>query len=400
MKDERTAEEDHLSQAFNEAEHALRHELGSDDERTLTENGTGERELRRDEVAIRQNGGISGSTEDGDLADAEVDDSMDDDMMDKISSSPSIDDGRCSLPSITWPVRTSSLSPNSTPTRSTPTRTRDNTPIHSNSSSPFTATPRHLPLCIGSARREQELSSAIGYVSSSLSFHNFSSQSSVNITMQEPQARSEDHHRDGEYIPANDIVAEPGDDHLHDDCYEDESQDVLYPLPIEEFAQTFEERLANRLPREDSAVLDIPDINEVLLPEDDPLLDISLDDNDELDDEGYDDNGSDSSWRTESECSWDEENDDDSNDISFSDDPRFIDSGWGGECLRETEDIDFEFVYALHTFVATVEGQANATKGDTMVLLDDSNSYWWLVRIVKDSSIGRHIPSNQKWSFG
>ena len=38
--------------------------------------------------------------------------------------------------------------------------------------------------------------------------------------------------------------------------------------------------------------------------------------------------------------------------------------------------------------MATVEGQANATKGDTMVLLDDSNSYWWLVRVVKDGSIG------------
>ncbi|OAQ66728.2 ring finger domain-containing protein [Pochonia chlamydosporia 170] len=56
------------------------------------------------------------------------------------------------------------------------------------------------------------------------------------------------------------------------------------------------------------------------------------------------------------------------------------------------QDIDFEFVYALHTFVATVEGQANATKGDTMVLLDDSNSYWWLVRVVKDSSIG-YLPA-------
>ncbi|KAK6357047.1 hypothetical protein TWF718_001377 [Orbilia javanica] len=56
------------------------------------------------------------------------------------------------------------------------------------------------------------------------------------------------------------------------------------------------------------------------------------------------------------------------------------------------EDIDFEFVYALHTFIATVEGQANATKGDTMVLLDDSNSYWWLVRVVKDSSIG-YLPA-------
>ncbi|KIW36823.1 hypothetical protein, variant [Exophiala oligosperma] len=58
----------------------------------------------------------------------------------------------------------------------------------------------------------------------------------------------------------------------------------------------------------------------------------------------------------------------------------------------EDEDIDFEFVYALHTFVATVEGQANATKGDTMVLLDDSNSYWWLVRVVKDGSIG-YLPA-------
>ncbi|GAB0138003.1 hypothetical protein EsDP_00006252 [Epichloe bromicola] len=62
------------------------------------------------------------------------------------------------------------------------------------------------------------------------------------------------------------------------------------------------------------------------------------------------------------------------------------------EYLLKPEDIDFEFVYALHTFVATVEGQANATKGDTMVLLDDSNSYWWLVRVVKDSSIG-YLPA-------
>lgn len=80
--------------------------------------------------------------------------------------------------------------------------------------------------------------------------------------------------------------------------------------------------------------------------------------------------------------------DDDDTDLSLPDDPLLIDSGWDGECLQDSEDIDFEFVYALHTFVATVEGQANATKGDTMVLLDDSNSYWWLVRVVKDSSIG------------
>lgn len=83
-------------------------------------------------------------------------------------------------------------------------------------------------------------------------------------------------------------------------------------------------------------------------------------------------------------------NEDDDSDYSFPNDPRYTDSGWAAECLHcASEDIDFEFVYALHTFVATVEGQANATKGDTMVLLDDSNSYWWLVRVVKDSSIGR-----------
>lgn len=82
----------------------------------------------------------------------------------------------------------------------------------------------------------------------------------------------------------------------------------------------------------------------------------------------------------------DEEEDD--GDLTLPDDAQYIDSGWAGECLRDSEDIDFDFVYALHTFVATVEGQANATKGDTMVLLDDSNSYWWLVRVVKDSSIG------------
>lgn len=83
------------------------------------------------------------------------------------------------------------------------------------------------------------------------------------------------------------------------------------------------------------------------------------------------------------------DDDDDDDDFPLSVDSIFVDSGWGSECLQDIEDIDFEFVYALHTFVATVEGQANATKGDTMVLLDDSNSYWWLVRVVKDSSIGK-----------
>lgn len=44
------------------------------------------------------------------------------------------------------------------------------------------------------------------------------------------------------------------------------------------------------------------------------------------------------------------------------------------------KDIDFELVYALHNFVATVVGQCNMSKGEALILLDDSNSYWWLVR--------------------
>ena len=124
------------------------------------------------------------------------------------------------------------------------------------------------------------------------------------------------------------------------------------------------------------------DLKDVLLPVDDPLLDTPPTETDDTD-----------SWESMSSdgSDFDESMNDDDNDAFFANlHPRFIASGWGGECLQETEDIDFEFVYALHTFVATVEGQANATKGDTMVLLDDSNSYWWLVRVVKDASIGKY----------
>ncbi|KAK0326076.1 protein phosphatase regulator [Friedmanniomyces endolithicus] len=135
--------------------------------------------------------------------------------------------------------------------------------------------------------------------------------------------------------------------------------------------------------------IDSLDLAAVLLPLDDPLLDSPPSPI----------GSSNDSWEsttTDSDLSSYREdhrgNNDDAEDAFLSLDPRFVDVGWGGECLRETEDIDFEFVYALHTFVATVEGQANATKGDTMVLLDDSNSYWWLVRVVKDASIG-YLPA-------
>jgi SH3 domain len=56
------------------------------------------------------------------------------------------------------------------------------------------------------------------------------------------------------------------------------------------------------------------------------------------------------------------------------------------------ESIDFDLVYSLHSFAATVEGQASVVKGDSLVLMDDSNSYWWLVRVLKTQEIG-YIPA-------
>ncbi|CAG8573558.1 1856_t:CDS:2, partial [Scutellospora calospora] len=56
------------------------------------------------------------------------------------------------------------------------------------------------------------------------------------------------------------------------------------------------------------------------------------------------------------------------------------------------ENIDFSLVYALHNFKATVEGQITVIKGDSLTLLDDSNSYWWLVKIMRNDDIG-YIPA-------
>ncbi|KAL5513124.1 BUD14 [Sanghuangporus vaninii] len=56
------------------------------------------------------------------------------------------------------------------------------------------------------------------------------------------------------------------------------------------------------------------------------------------------------------------------------------------------ESIDFDLVYSLTNFSATVEGQASVVKGDSLFLMDDSNSYWWLVRVLKTQEVG-YIPA-------
>ncbi|KAF7542959.1 hypothetical protein G7Z17_g11140 [Cylindrodendrum hubeiense] len=253
-----------------------------DDDRRMTQ---------EDALAIAQNGGISSSDE-GDL-DGDADD-LDDDMMDKISSSPSIEDGGCCpiVTPVAWPRRVSSLSA---------LRTSPNIVGSSGARppSPYPDALKHLPSHSTFAQLPRALPVTPNH-----------------------------HHLRCEVVPNQYSENSKQPDSTEDDtCDQDNTIFTIH-----------EDDMSLTIPYEESF-----------------------------------------------------EDDDDSN-LSFPDDSRFIDSGWAAECLQDIEDIDFEFVYALHTFVATVEGQANATKGDTMVLLDDSNSYWWLVRVVKDSSIG-YLPA-------
>lgn len=83
----------------------------------------------------------------------------------------------------------------------------------------------------------------------------------------------------------------------------------------------------------------------------------------------------------------DEEDEDEEDDLDEDDDSTFTSSP-----SIPDENINFDLVYALHTFVATVEGQASVVKGDALTLLDDSNSYWWLVSVLKTSEVG-YIPA-------
>lgn len=274
-----------------------------------------------------EDGGVH--DEDHEYGDQDVDDGLDDDLMDKISSSPSIDDGKYTLPPI-WPSRTAARSQVSDFTHfplSTPVR---NVIDSSSSSSPFTSTPDYFPLSLA--------------------------------------VKHSDHHHQGGYLADMD--------------------ELFYDAPTE-ISGYMDQLDCQSEEQLDATEIEGDNLRNFLFPVNDPLLQPAESEDQSGDEANY--NSDESDWEDEREEfeSEFESDDDDSDLFYFTSDTRFIDSGWGGQYLRELEDIDFEFVYALHTFVATVEGQANATKGDTMVLLDDSNSYWWLVRVVKDGSIGK-----------
>lgn len=110
--------------------------------RVNTHGDHGDNMQGRDALAVAQNGG-SGAADDGDMdTDTDLDD---DDMMDKISSSPSIEDGGCSpeLPPL-WPARVDSL-------HTQPSHTSSESPgspvfSEAGSSSSYLETPEYLPI--------------------------------------------------------------------------------------------------------------------------------------------------------------------------------------------------------------------------------------------------------------
>jgi hypothetical protein len=308
---------------------------------------------QQDNLAVAQNGGLTGSTtEDAEMADAEGDDGMDDDMMDKISSSPSIDDGGYPLPHL-WPQRADSL------TLSTPSKSPPLSQACGASSSPFVETPEYFPLGLPPDEIDKDDLQGIH----GNKYRHFQGEL-LDAT------RSESNYDESR---VDDIPTPASKIHYHVEAYD---QDFDIDLPAEEILAEARDMLnesddvftGNRsTPETKNRELNFESCHGM---RDYPLATYDG----EIPTIPY-------------EATSDDEDDD--YEVSLHPyPPSRVDSGWGGDCLHNLEDIDFEFVYALHTFVATVEGQANATKGDTMVLLDDSNSYWWLVRVVKDSSIG------------
>jgi hypothetical protein len=82
----------------------------------------------------------------------------------------------------------------------------------------------------------------------------------------------------------------------------------------------------------------------------------------------------------------------DDSSIEGDDQMDYIDDDDSSSLSIPNESIDFDLVYSLTNFAATVEGQASVVKGDSLFLMDDSNSYWWLVRVLKTQEVG-YIPA-------
>ncbi|KAJ2608126.1 protein phosphatase regulator [Coemansia sp. RSA 1365] len=64
------------------------------------------------------------------------------------------------------------------------------------------------------------------------------------------------------------------------------------------------------------------------------------------------------------------------------------------------EDVDFNYVYALFHFPQMVDGQVTVEEGEKLTLLDDSNSYWWLVQKLHNNQMGYIPADNIETAFG
>lgn len=305
-------------------------------------NGNMSATQQQDALAIAQNGGLSGQEADDADIDGDADDGMDDDMMDKISSSPSIEDGGSLRAPLTSPSQSAD---NTGGALSTPFDTAA-PPAVSDTRSPFPylSHPEHAPTSSSHTQMSRRPLGLRGCHHHLLEHGEFTNLDPTVGTDNRSPTRGLRRTTSGVFTGIR-------------------TEDSMAVLQGSE--DEMDEKLDEGL---DSGNESIDDCRRTA------IYDIS-DEDDATDKYGL-------------SIPYEGSDEDDDGDFCSLDDTKFLDSGWGGDCLQDAEDIDFEFVYALHTFVATVEGQANATKGDTMVLLDDSNSYWWLVRVVKDSSIG------------
>lgn len=391
VQEERRSEEETLADAWNMAG-----QHGSDQAANGKPEAEAEKKVDGTNAAEAQEG-----TDDED---------DDDDMMDRMSSSPSIEDGAFLKYSLTVAASMSCKGPGTPQHAESQRATFNQSPTPTLDSSPFAETPRHMPLRLGIST-SQSMADRQSTDEDILSPSIYTPETSPLITTavfgRFYSASSRHHRLTGRYGSESG----PGLDHaldLDDEGYSDGGSDFgvstadysnridqekmdEQPLDATQlqlrgnaFAQQHGIRAARPNVHTPPAFDDETDnMRHTDLIIDEQLLNPRL---------SLISCGDDDQWESDSSQEWTKQDyEDDDADAFLNLDDRFIDSGWGGECLRDTEDIDFEFVYALHTFVATVEGQANATKGDTMVLLDDSNSYWWLVRVVKDSSIGVYL---------
>ena len=359
----------------------VRHDHDHDHDQDQDEDGRAG-SFADDATMMTDDGPTDSPSDDGTLVEGDKDDGLDDDLLQNMSSSPSIDDGGYHTSSSRFPARTDPLQRHLNSSSLPCSSSSLSMPDRLNSSHPILPRPRrplsyqhHVEGEVGEGtvhhrhRRRRDFQGGRGGVDNRTDGNRFGAASPIHERAIPCQFDGSQHsHRTDPHDDSLDGLSLAGEDSLLDrglDQLASHSHDMEHGSGGIEF---------DNVPG-----LEHDDDDD----DDDDDVDDEVDNGDDDDDDDDDDDNDDNVYTFE----LDNETDG-TDDVSYSDDPRFIDYGWGAECLHVAEDIDFEFVYALHSFTATVEGQANASKGETMVLLDDTNSYWWLVRVVKDSSIG------------